>query len=436
MPSVYFSGLSRHMTRRWIGLLALLAGQNGCSDSDQTLVTARAASGAAEAGPDVAPNGTDEAAGAVAPGPAYLFASNVADGKSSNTYVLVLSELSGTVDIERGLEVPGNTSIFTKLGAVFVGNSEDLTVTRYEVDRANQLLESRRFSLAGAGVTSLDTTLFFVLDAERAYYVDSSGGQIIVWNPTTMAITRIVPLMDLHRNGFAGAVFGYNEASTWLLEETGTLYLPVAWTNYDAMTAEPVVALLTISATDPTQQQLHTSACAAISDEGLVLGRDGNIYLAGTNQFTIFHQFGGMPESALARFDIQAQSFDAGYCQNLPALTGGHEVGTLIAYAPGEFVVRALDESLTEIGLSDTYWTDIENACRFYRGSIDEDGQLTVEEEPSLGTAPHYCWGWVHKVNGSPYFWGDGTMFKWDGSSMVPAFQSPTGFATTLQRIR
>ncbi len=200
------------------------------------------------------------------------------------------------------------------------------------------------------------------------------------------------------------------------------------------LTAEPLVALLTISASDPTEQHLYTSDCAAISDEGLLLGLDGNIYLAGTNQWTMFRKFGDMPESAIAKFDMGSQSFDSNYCQSIPDLIDGHEAGTLIAYAPGEFVVRAVDESLTQTGDSGTYWADIENACRFYHGTIDEDGQLTIEEEPDLGTSPHYCWGWVYKVDGSPYFWGEDTMFKWDGSRMVPTFKAP-GFAAAFQRI-
>ncbi len=55
---------------------------------------------------------------------AYLFATNVADGDSSNTYVLVLSELEGELQLDHALEVPGNSSIFTELGAIFVANSK------------------------------------------------------------------------------------------------------------------------------------------------------------------------------------------------------------------------------------------------------------------------------------------------------------------------
>jgi hypothetical protein len=94
-----------------------------------------------------------------------------------------------------------------------------------------------------------------------------------------------------------------------------------------------------------------------------------------------------------------------------------------------------VDESLTQINFSDTYWADIGNACRFYHGTIDAGGQLTMVEEPSLGTLPNYCWGWVYKVDGSPYFWGDGTMFRWNGSRMEPTFQAP-GTSAALQRIR
>ncbi|MET0391121.1 MAG: hypothetical protein ABW321_34435 [Polyangiales bacterium] len=167
----------------------------------------------------------------------------------------------------------------------------------------------------------------------------------------------------------------------------------------------------------------------------MLLGLDGNIYLAGTNSWTIIRKFGDAPESAIAKFDVEAEAFDPDYCQSIPALTHGQEAGTVIAYTPGEFVVRAVDESLADIGSVDSYYTDIEHACRFYQGTIDEDGELSLEEQPALGTAPHYCWGWVYKVDGSPYFWGEDTMYKWNGTEMVPTFKA-AGNASTFQRIR
>jgi hypothetical protein len=367
---------------------------------------------------------------------AFLFATSVRDGDSSSTsYVLVLSDLTGEVDLKQSIEVPGNPSVFTQLGAVFIGNPEDMTVTRYELGEKNALVEGRRLSLMGEGVTMLNGSLFFVIDAKRAYYIDLDGRQIIVWDPTAMEITDTVPLLDLEREGLDARVIGANEASTWLLQDTGKLYLPVSWTRDDDLRGEAVVALLRIDADEPSEQELFTSDCAAVSDEGLMLGLDGNIYLAGTNSWNFLREFGDMPESAIAKFDMASQSFDPDYCQSIPSLTGGHEAGTAIAYAPGEFVVRAVDKSLAEVGGIDTYYADIENACRFYHGEIDEDGELSLTEEPDLGTAPHYCWGWVYKIDGDPYFWGEDRMYMWDGSRMVPKFEA-RGYAAAFQRIR
>ncbi|HTU59716.1 MAG TPA: hypothetical protein VMF89_14795, partial [Polyangiales bacterium] len=115
------------------------------------------------------------------PSEAFLFASSVPDGESSQLYMLALSELSGEVDLTQGIELPGTSSIFSKLGSVFVGNPEDVTVTRYEVDAANQFVKGKHFSMTGKGVTTVDQSLFFVLDAKRAYYIDAGTRQIIVW---------------------------------------------------------------------------------------------------------------------------------------------------------------------------------------------------------------------------------------------------------------
>jgi hypothetical protein len=369
---------------------------------------------------------------------AYLFASSVAGVDDAATYVVVLSELGGTVDISKGLEVGGYPAVFAELGWVFIADSERLVVTRYEVDDRNQLVKPKEMSLVGEGVTSLDGLGFYVFDSERAYYVDSSGSQIIVWNPTSMKIEDAAPIIDLHRNGFDGRAVGGDRPSTWLVKERGELYLPVSWHDYDTLTAEPSVGLLRISASDVRDQSLHTNNCAAMSDEGLMLGLDGNIYLAGTNGWTLYGRFGNpsnLPETGIAKFDLKSQAFDDEYCQSIPELTGGHDAGTVIAFAPGHFLLRAVDDSLAEIGDAGSFYGDIERACRFYHGTIDEEGNLTVQEEPALSATPNYCWGWVYDIDGEPYFWGEDTMFRWDGSALVPVFKS-TGFASGFQRIR
>jgi hypothetical protein len=367
---------------------------------------------------------------------AFLIASVLyADDGSSQAYMLVLPELEGEVDLKDGIELPGQSSVFSGYGAVFVGNPEDLTVTRWELGPNNQLEEGKRISLAGEGVAAVNLSLFFVIDEQRAYYVDSSTGQVIVWNPSKMEIEESVPLLDLQREGFTTNILGYNEPTDWLLRDKGVLYLPVTWENDEELTGEHLIALLSIDAKDPTKQTLHTSDCGAVSDEGMVLGLDGNIYLAGTNNFTILHEFSGAPESALAKFDMETQAFDEDFCKNLPELVDGHEVGTLIAYSPGEFVMRAVDKSLTEVKQSDTYWEDIEHACRIYQGKIDEDGQLSLEEQPELATMPNYCWGWIYKIDGVPYFTSTDAMYKWDGTSLVQSF-TIDGYVSAFERIR
>ncbi|MET0286322.1 MAG: hypothetical protein ABW352_17715 [Polyangiales bacterium] len=403
-----------------------------CGSSDSASAPGGDEGAKAPSAPDAGASGGD--AGAAPTQPAYVFATSVQNGDDYRIYVRALSSLAGEVTLDKALELPSGTSVFSALGAVFIANPEDLTLTRYEVAPDDLLVEPKRLSVAGTGVTGFTTRPFFI-DAETAYYVDAPSQQIIVWNPSTMEIRKVVPLLDLRRNGLEGTLHGYDAPSIWLLREQGVLYLPVTWADSDTLKAEKLVALLAISATDPTDQTLYVSNCAAVSDEGMLLGADGNIYLAGTNQFTFLRQYGDMPESAIAKFDLKTRSFDPNYCQSIPALTGGLEGGTLIAFAPGEFVLRAVDKSLVKFGDTGSFWDDIENGCRIFYGKIDASGRLELKEEPKLATAPNYCWGWVYKIDGTPYFWGKDTMFKWDGSSMVPTFKAP-GVATELERVR
>lgn len=54
-------------------------------------------------------------------------------------------------------------------------------------------MERGRLSFAGLGVTRLQNRVVFI-DESKAYYIDETGAQLIIWNPRDMLIERTVAL--------------------------------------------------------------------------------------------------------------------------------------------------------------------------------------------------------------------------------------------------
>ena len=118
-----------------------------------------------------------------------------------------------------------------------------MTITRYDVTPDRRIRQSGRMSLAAVGVTWMHyRALFF--GPTRAYYVDNTAGQIVVWNPRDMTITKTFELP-------APVVEGYEGYETILPfykfpVVNGRLFIPVSWVDRTAHRARNVTGLVVV----------------------------------------------------------------------------------------------------------------------------------------------------------------------------------------------
>src|SRR5688572_28959560 len=172
----------------------------GCGDSSPTCLTAAGTVSCDEAtapstpAPVPQPEATPEPTTPEpsTPEPAYLLGTRIFDDTTTMSYFHVVPGLDAdvSVDVQSGIEVSGSAKLFSAydLGWFAIGSGESPTVTRYELGADGALVERESMSLLAQGVSDLWDTLYFV-SPTKAYYPDRDGGQIIIWNPTTMQVT-------------------------------------------------------------------------------------------------------------------------------------------------------------------------------------------------------------------------------------------------------
>ena len=99
------------------------------------------------------------------------------------------------IDLNESLEVPGFARIYAPdAGGYFgVGSNETLTVTRFDLDSQDRLVETDRVSFRSSGTTFLLNQMVFISES-KAYYIDTVSAQVVVWNPETMEVEDTIDL--------------------------------------------------------------------------------------------------------------------------------------------------------------------------------------------------------------------------------------------------
>jgi hypothetical protein len=260
--------------------------------------------------------------GVEAHGSRYVLGSVVIDPENNRTtYVQTIDSLEGTFDNDAALELPGNGVLMAGGRNFFVGLAEEPTWVRYSVDDSGKISETGRMSLASLGAPQIDYGNAYV-DETTAVSVFSSPAVAVIWNPTTMEVTKEIPLSHLERQDY--------ELEVWTtIAHNGLIYIPGRWANWDAGRIFPGVSMTVL---DPKAKQVLFTAsddrCA--SGGRVVFDRAGYGYVMGDGRNYSIQMFANAngentPENCLLRIAPGATNFDPDYYYAIPSLTGGVE---------------------------------------------------------------------------------------------------------------
>jgi hypothetical protein len=261
-------------------------------------------------------------AGTQAHGSRYVLGSVVIDPENNRTtYVQTIDSLEGSFNNDNALELPGNGVLMAGGKDFFVGLAEEPTWVRYSIDASGAIAETGRMSLAALGAPQIDYGNAYV-DAQTAVSVFSSPAVAVIWNPTTMEVTKEISLSQLERQDY--------DLEVWTtIAHDGLIYIPNRWANWDTGRIFPGVSMTVL---DPKAQKVLFTAsddrCA--SGGRIVFDKAGYGYVMGDGRNYSIQMFANAngqdaPQNCLLRIAPGATNFDADYYYAIPSLTGGVE---------------------------------------------------------------------------------------------------------------
>jgi hypothetical protein len=277
--------------------------------------------------------------------PLYAIASTSFGTEGETSYVALVPSLSAGTSIDYGqvLEVPGGASLFGQSGGRFfgLGKGEEPTITRFDVGADGVPVEAGTLSLLAYGISNtwFDPGLVPILSETKAYVIDSSQMQVILWDPSTMTVTGSFPLEGVSLPGHET-----------LFEPDPTLrdgqLLVVALHNQKDATA-PVSTLVVLDVeSDRLERVVRDERCGGLWDS--VLDTRGDLYLAtgvwdAAQNRTLGDAVSGKP--CLLRVKAGQTEFDPDYFVEMSTLAVGQAAGALVAGVGDQAFIKVLDET-------------------------------------------------------------------------------------------
>jgi hypothetical protein len=370
--------------------------------------------------------------------PLYAIASTSFGAEGETSYVALVPSLSAgtSIDYDRVLEVAGGASLFGRSGERFfgLGKGEEPTITRFDVGADGVLVESGTLSLMAYGISStwFDPGLVPILSETKAYVIDSSEMQVIVWDPSTMTVTGSFPLEGV-------ALPGHET----LFEPDPTLrdgqLLVAALHNQKDVTASVATLVVLDVVGDRLERVVHDDRCGGLWDS--VLDSRGDLYLAtgvwdAAQNRTLGDAVSGKP--CLLRVKAGQTEFDPGYFAEMSTLAAGQAAGALVAGVGDEAFIKVLDETgLGAIGAEsfDEVWAGAH--WQWWRVQLGADGTAEVTDSLPLSAAA----SGMLSVDGKAFVrnttadFGETTLLDMSGSEPRPEL-TLRGFPYGIVRVR
>jgi hypothetical protein len=367
---------SLHLRSLPLTLLAALAAA-ACSGDDVTNVSAPLT-------PDDGAPGGDEPAPPLAPpepepDPLYVGAMRVFNPEGSRGYLFATASLGadGEVDVSRAVEID-DAWVFGDGGPdFFTATLFEPTLTRWHVSPEGRFERgiTLNFSNEGIGGTFAAASTPRISET-KAYFVDSTSMQVVIWNPRDMELIGTIPLPD---EGVSAEL----EPRADLIVRGDRAFVTVFWYSLDSGLIEygDFVRLIAIDTeTDRIIETTDDERCPTSSPSGT--DADGNTYFSPWDYHTAVRGvFGAGYGSASCGLRVvpAGSSFDQSYELDLSTLVGGRPAGSMSLISDSEALLHVWHEELVDV--TPETWQDkrFEPAYKWYRWQI---GAPSAEELP------------------------------------------------------
>jgi hypothetical protein len=227
--------------------------------------------------PSAGCGGDDDDAGddSTAPGN-YVVASLVFGPDNTTTsYVSVLETLGAqTIDYDTAREFGGLVDTWVYDGAVYAADSSSFTVTRFAVT-GQRLDEGPKVSFADRGFTDFGFWRNTFVSPTKAYFLNGSAS-FVVWDPSTMTITKEIPLPVLEAPAGFQLYPGYSDRAAQI--RGGKLYQPLYFTQPDFYQVAPASFIAVYDLATDQLLQVLDAPCPGLDYS--TADADGTLYFS------------------------------------------------------------------------------------------------------------------------------------------------------------
>ena len=269
----------------------------------------------------------------------FGFLTAVEDPDGRVNFLHTTTELGPDVkfDPSVSLELPGYSRFWAqeKTGKFYIGQSEDLTVTKWHITEDTGFEKGQTVSFQGEGTQQISQTMAIVSET-KAYYIDFSQGQLIVINPEEMVIDKVIPLPAQMAPVVDGLNIVFESGKYHIVNDR--LFIPVGWTDRES-TLRQATGLAVVNTN--TDQVTYTEDDRVATAFNVVAMDNGDLYF-GASWPVVYDQEGREigRKGGLLRIKAGETTFDPGYYIEYP------KVGADIVKSPvaNKVYLRVLDE--------------------------------------------------------------------------------------------
>jgi hypothetical protein len=339
--------------------------------------------------------------------PLYLIATYFNAGDQQETYLVTSSTFDAQTKINPtdGIKVLGGVIPIVHNGSVFVTDSNAPVLQRYQPGPGDRLAKTAELSFAGVGVAEIGSWYIYIVSDTKAYLFDPGGPRIVVWNPSTMALTGVqIDLAVLKRDTWSPSL---------ALEQTGPqrrgaeLLIPLSWADQDGAFrfASGLLVLDTNTDTVVAVSEDERAGEAYVS----IPAPNGDIYYFPSGASAAQHFFAESHRpTRVLRVKAGERAFDKDYALDLSALGSGLAAAGAIPDGVGGFFFETADQALWDARAN--------NGEAFYRLS-----HYSFNTQASRPLTNFPVWA------GSTYW------VLVDGKVVIPYWEdTPTGGKTTV----
>lgn len=356
------------------------------------------------------------------------------------SYVLFSESLDTgeELSLDRSIEVAGRSWLYAPdtSGTFYVAAGEEFALIKYEIDSFGSVKEVDRVSFASTGGTAFNGSQLIFPDAQHAWMVDLSSGQILeILLSSPMQLGRSVDATSLQDPDIQR--FPTTYVTVLPQRRRGDVFIGVTYGfSYEGDSFSEVSKIVLFD-TNTGELQSVPAPCGGLSYS--MVATDGSIYFLTDPLLAAVHAIDASraPAPCIARLPPDSFVPDPDPIA-LTELTGGRPVGGVVPGNGDIAYVRVLNEDLAPI-------TPYATGLGLYGEAAWETWQLdlaTLAPAQPLGGAPLAGGITFFEVDGDVYEnqsddgFGATTLFKTTGPAAFEAALRMPGVPFAVQRIR